>query len=135
MKKTSKWERAVQRFRGVKAAQIAALRAAGLGTPEKIAIAGERGVRVVDGIGPQRSVRVVRFARQWCMRQVAPGLVPPSPDRIRRERRAAGLTQTELGELLGGVTKMGVSHWECGRVLPTERNAARLVQVLPALAA
>lgn len=33
-------------------------------------------------------------------------------DRIRRLREARGLTQTQLGELCGGVTRSAVSQWE-----------------------
>lgn len=36
-------------------------------------------------------------------------------EKIRAERKALGLTQTELGEKLG-VQKNAVSKWECGRV-------------------
>lgn len=36
-------------------------------------------------------------------------------EKIRAERKALGLTQTELGERLG-VRKNAVSKWECGRV-------------------
>lgn len=36
-------------------------------------------------------------------------------EKIRKERKALGLTQTELGELLN-VKKNAVSKWECGRV-------------------
>lgn len=35
-------------------------------------------------------------------------------DRIRRLREAQNLTQTELGELCGGVTRSAVSQWEDG---------------------
>jgi len=36
-------------------------------------------------------------------------------DKIRSLRKQAGLTQTELGDMLG-VKKNAVSKWECGRV-------------------
>ncbi len=36
-------------------------------------------------------------------------------EKIKAERKARGLTQTELGEKLG-VQKNAVSKWECGRV-------------------
>ena len=36
-------------------------------------------------------------------------------EKIKAERKALGLTQTELGEKLG-VRKNAVSKWECGRV-------------------
>ena len=36
-------------------------------------------------------------------------------EKIKAERKALGLTQTELGEKLG-VQKNAVSKWECGRV-------------------
>lgn len=41
-------------------------------------------------------------------------------DKIKSLRKAAGLTQTELGERVG-VKKNAVSKWECGRVedIPT----------------
>jgi transcriptional regulator with XRE-family HTH domain len=35
-------------------------------------------------------------------------------DRIKRLREAQNLTQTELGELCGGVTRSAVSQWEDG---------------------
>lgn len=35
--------------------------------------------------------------------------------KIKEQRKAIGLTQTELGEMLG-VQKNAVSKWECGRV-------------------
>jgi transcriptional regulator with XRE-family HTH domain len=35
-------------------------------------------------------------------------------DRIKRLREAQGLTQTQLGELAGGVTRSAVSQWEDG---------------------
>lgn len=36
-------------------------------------------------------------------------------DKIKAERKALGMTQTELGQRLG-VQKNAVSKWECGRV-------------------
>ena len=36
---------------------------------------------------------------------------------IQRKRKDAGLTQAELGEMLG-VTSKAVSKWECGVALP-----------------
>lgn len=36
-------------------------------------------------------------------------------EKIKERRKMAGLTQTELGEMLG-VQKNAVSKWECGRV-------------------
>ena len=46
-------------------------------------------------------------------------------DKIRVHRKAKGLTQTELGEMLG-VKVNAVSKWECGRVedIPTSKIKA-----------
>lgn len=46
-------------------------------------------------------------------------------DKIRFQRKALGLTQTELGERLGVKTN-AVSKWECGRVedIPTSKIKA-----------
>ena len=55
-------------------------------------------------------------------------------DKIRLHRKALGLTQTELGEKLGGKTN-AVSKWECGRVddIPTSKikAMAKLFDVQP----
>lgn len=48
---------------------------------------------------------------------------------IKRERLAAGLTQTQLGERLG-VKKAVVSHWEAGRQRPSRVNVQKLGEVL-----
>lgn len=44
----------------------------------------------------------------------APSTMETMGDRIRRLREAQNLTQTELGELCGGVTRSAVSQWEDG---------------------
>lgn len=55
-------------------------------------------------------------------------------EKIRQLRRAAGLTQTEMGDRLG-VKKNAVSKWECGRVEDIPRSKikamAELFQVPP----
>ena len=55
-------------------------------------------------------------------------------DKIRLHRKALGLTQTELGEKLGGKTN-AVSKWEGGRVddIPTSKikAMAKLFDVQP----
>ena len=55
-------------------------------------------------------------------------------DKIRLNRKALGLTQTELGEKLGVKTN-AVSKWECGRVddIPTSKikAMAKLFDVQP----
>lgn len=40
---------------------------------------------------------------------------------LRRAREKAGLTQPEVGELLGGIRKSNVSDWERGALCPPER--------------
>jgi len=42
-------------------------------------------------------------------------------EKIKVQRKALGLTQTELGERLG-VQKNAVSKWECGRVTDIPRS-------------
>ena len=55
-------------------------------------------------------------------------------EKIRALRKQAGMTQTELGEILG-VKKNAVSKWECGRVedIPAGKikAMARLFDVQP----
>lgn len=46
-------------------------------------------------------------------------------DRIAAVRKAAGLTQEQLGELLG-VTRQAVSKWESGAAAPDTENVVRL---------
>ena len=55
------------------------------------------------------------------------------PNRIREYRLKAGLTQKELGRLLGRGRSI-VSAWERGRSLPTLPNVLRLAKVLDTLA-
>ena len=50
-------------------------------------------------------------------------------ERIAAVRRAAGLTQEQLGEQLG-VTRQAVSKWESGQTVPDAHTVARLCQVL-----
>lgn len=50
-------------------------------------------------------------------------------DKIKRLRKDAGLTQTQLGELLG-VKKNAVSKWECGRVEDIPGQKIRAMAVL-----
>ena len=46
-------------------------------------------------------------------------------DRIAAVRKAAGLTQEQLGELLG-VTRQAVSKWESGQTTPDAATIAAL---------
>lgn len=50
-------------------------------------------------------------------------------DRIAAARKRAGLTQEQLGELLG-VTRQAVSKWESGQTVPDALTAARLCEAL-----
>lgn len=50
-------------------------------------------------------------------------------DRIATVRKAAGLTQEQLGELVG-VTRQAVSKWESGQTVPDALTVARLCQAL-----
>ena len=50
-------------------------------------------------------------------------------DRIAAVRRAAGLTQEQLGELVG-VTRQAVSKWESGQTVPDALTVARLCEAL-----
>ena len=50
-------------------------------------------------------------------------------DRIAAVRKAAGLTQEQLGELVG-VTRQAVSKWESGQTVPDAATIAALCQVL-----
>ena len=50
-------------------------------------------------------------------------------DRIAAVRKAAGLTQEQLGELLG-VTRQAVSKWESGQTVPDTATVARLCREL-----
>ena len=45
-------------------------------------------------------------------------------ERIAAVRKAAGLTQEQLGELLG-VTRQAVSKWESGQTVPDTVTVAR----------
>lgn len=51
---------------------------------------------------------------------------------IRRARKAAGLTSTELGRRVG-VSHAAVIRWELGETNPTPGNARRIMQALPEL--
>ena len=128
------WARAVRRFRGVTLAHIKGLRDEGLGTPERLVAAGFCAVQRVRGLGPTRAGKIVELAHQWSDDALPSGAVPPWPTSIRRERRAAKMSQQELAELVG-VTKMGVCHWELGRAVPTLLHSRRLERILPALSA
>ena len=50
-------------------------------------------------------------------------------DRIAAVRRAAGLTQEQLGELLG-VSRQAVSRWESGQTSPDAATLAALCEKL-----
>jgi len=50
-------------------------------------------------------------------------------DRIAAARKLAGLTQEQLGELLG-VTRQAVSKWESGQTVPDAVTVARLCKAL-----
>ena len=50
-------------------------------------------------------------------------------DRIAAVRKAAGLTQEQLGELVG-VTRQAVSKWESGQTVPDALTIAKLCQEL-----
>ena len=50
-------------------------------------------------------------------------------DRIAAVRKAAGLTQEQLGELVG-VTRQAVSKWESGQTAPDAATIAALCQAL-----
>ena len=50
-------------------------------------------------------------------------------DRIAAARKLAGLTQEQLGELLG-VTRQAVSKWESGQTVPDTITVARLCEAL-----
>ena len=50
-------------------------------------------------------------------------------DRITAARKLAGLTQEQLGELLG-VTRQAVSKWESGQTVPDAVTVARLCKAL-----
>ena len=50
-------------------------------------------------------------------------------DRIAAVRKAAGLTQEQLGELVG-VTRQAVSKWESGQTVPDAATIAALCQAL-----
>lgn len=50
-------------------------------------------------------------------------------DRIAAVRRAAGLTQEQLGELVG-VTRQAVSKWEAGQTVPDALTVAKLCEAL-----
>ena len=45
-------------------------------------------------------------------RSVIPPLKPMTPEELREWRKARGLTQQQLAELLG-VTRKAISNWEC----------------------
>ena len=50
-------------------------------------------------------------------------------DRIAAVRKAAGLTQEQLGELVG-VTRQAVSKWESGQTVPDALTVAKLCEAL-----
>lgn len=50
-------------------------------------------------------------------------------ERIAAARKAAGLTQEQLGEQIG-VTRQAVSKWESGQVVPDALTVARMCEVL-----
>ena len=51
------------------------------------------------------------------------------PGRIRERRRALGLTQDQLADMLH-VSRQTVSHWETGRVTPDLENLSQLAEAL-----
>ena len=51
------------------------------------------------------------------------------PGRIRERRRALGLTQDQLADMLH-VSRQTVSHWETGRVTPDLENLTQLAEAL-----
>ena len=50
-------------------------------------------------------------------------------DRMTQARKAAGLTQEQLGELVG-ISRQAVSKWEAGQTVPDALTVARLCQAL-----
>ena len=50
-------------------------------------------------------------------------------DRIAAVRKAAGLTQEQLGELVG-VSRQAVSKWESGQTVPDAATIAQLCEAL-----
>lgn len=50
-------------------------------------------------------------------------------ERLRDTREAFGFTQEELASR-AGLTNMAISHFECGRRLPSLENYARIVKAL-----
>lgn len=57
--------------------------------------------------------------------------LPPPPRRI-EIRKKAGLTQEDLGEVLG-VSAMSIHYWETGKRLPKPEHAEAYLEVLEAL--
>ena len=57
------------------------------------------------------------------------GMAEPYRPLLREARRAAGLTQTQLADLLG-VAQQHVARWETGRVEPRARIAVRVSEAL-----
>lgn len=49
---------------------------------------------------------------------------------LRRRRIAAGLSQEDMGALLGMASNASLSDWESGRSKPQARNLARIAQIL-----
>jgi putative transcriptional regulator len=58
-----------------------------------------------------------------------PAVTPTSPSPLRAARRAAGLTQAELGASVG-LSKQAISQYESGRLVPTAEVALRLAGAL-----
>jgi DNA-binding XRE family transcriptional regulator len=61
-------------------------------------------------------------------------LTQAAPDtfgkRLAAAREARKLTQTALGELLKGIPKASVSHWECGRYEPKLSHLRAICEIL-----
>lgn len=70
------------------------------------------------------SVETVEQPQSWC-RDCRKGVPVDGPSVVRTERRALGLTQTQLADALG-VSQGMVSRWERGRATPEAAHLAAL---------
>lgn len=57
--------------------------------------------------------------------------IPPTELGIRSLRKAAGMTQQQLADIIG-VTQTMVARWEAGRAKPSAKNAKKIKELLQA---
>jgi DNA-binding transcriptional regulator YiaG len=76
----------------------------------------------------ERGDDMIKEALNALMRPVQPSDLPAPADRA-RIRKAAGISQTDFGKVLG-VSRLSVSMWEQGKTEPTGKNREQYIKAL-----